>query len=116
MPLLETAGETGSFILGNTFAPAAGAERGWPEPRGVGGSFVLIGEGMDLGLFIFSASLESWVAVSFACSAPSVFSFSFSFSVLFGVSSSFSISLPFTSFSGHSQVMSDLAVDGALSI
>jgi len=59
----ETAGDAGSFMLGNTLGPTAGAESGWFEPLGVGGSFVLIGEGglFDLvSVFTLTDSL-AWV-------------------------------------------------------
>jgi hypothetical protein len=69
-----TAGEAGSFMLGNTVGPAGGADIGQlGPPRGVTGFFVSIGAGLE----------------------PFVFSFSFS---------------------SHSQLSSDRAVDGALSI
>ena len=61
--MTETAGDAGSFMLGNTLGPTAGAESGWFEPLGVGGSFVLIGEGglFDLvSVFTLTDSL-AWV-------------------------------------------------------
>ena len=91
-PELETAGEAGSFMLGNTVGPAAGADRGGLEPRGVGGSFVLMGVGLGL----FGPS-------------PSSSAFSPSFSSLFSL-------VPSLDFRGHSQLTSDRAVEGALSI
>lgn len=77
---MVTAGEAGSFMLGNTVGPAGGADMGQlgpPRSRGGTGFFVSIGAGL----------------------APFVVSSSFSFS-----------------FSSHSQLSSDRAVDGALSI
>ena len=89
--MTETAGDAGSFMLGNTLGPTAGAESGWFEPLGVGGSFVLIGEG---GLF----------------DLVSVFTLTDSFAWVF--SGVFSGSLG----SSHSVLTSVRAVEGPLSI
>jgi len=88
----ETAGEAGTFMLGNM--PAAGAERGQvDEPRGVFGCVVSIGAGLGLLVFSLLVSASSFLSLSFS------------------LSRSFSVSLEL-----HSQLSSDRAVEGALSI
>lgn len=91
-------------MLGNTSRPAGGADIGWLEPLGVGGSLVLMGAGGLFGLpSAFSVDLSGFSSVSsstrafFAGGSPGVFSGSSDF-------------LP-----SHSQLTSVRAVEGVLS-
>lgn len=68
---METAGEAGSFMLGNTDGPdcpAGGADSGQLGPCGVGGRFVSMGAGFEP--FSFCLSLSSLSLFSSRSSQP----------------------------------------------